>query len=180
MKDKIKSSSIGGSSSGFTLIELLVVIAVAAILLSIAVPSYSNFVNQQRVETAANAFKNAVALARSEAQKRGKNASIRPIDQTSNAVAGPLAGGWHTYYVPQGNVRTTVATHRLESGSIKVTANGSYFYFSGKTGRLATQWGTEKTICFSDFNNSSNITKYVVTINQAGSADVKKSAVCPV
>jgi len=176
MKDKINSSSIDGSSSGFTLIELLVVIAVAAILLSIAVPSYSDFVKQQRIGSAANAFKNAVALARSEARKRGENVAVRPIGWSSGSSLS-LAEGWYVFYKTNPTTEITLLTHQLDSGNFNVTGSGSGgFYFTKKTGRLGS--GPEKKICFSDSNNSSNVKKHTATINISGSAVITVSDSC--
>jgi hypothetical protein len=47
----------------------------------------------------------------------------------------------------------------------------------GGTGRL--DFGIEKTICFEDSNNNSNIPAYIVSVNQAGFAVVTESASCP-
>ena len=88
---------------GFTLLELLIVISIAGILLSISIPSYSNLVNQRRVEAAANSFKSAVALAGSESRKRGRVVGVLMTlwllfttqDQISTpAVTGDLGHQW--------------------------------------------------------------------------------------
>lgn len=41
-----------GSAPGFTLIELLIVVALISILVAIAVPSYTGYVNKQRMRAA--------------------------------------------------------------------------------------------------------------------------------
>ena len=71
MKKNSSSNTRYAYLDGFTLIELLVVISIAAIIMAIAVPSFNQMVGQQRVKAAANDFKSSVALARSEARKRG-------------------------------------------------------------------------------------------------------------
>ena len=88
MRYKNPSRYLTKTHSGFTLIELLVVISIAAIIMAIAVPSFNQLVGQQRVKAAANDFKSAVALARSEARKTGLNTSIRQIGKTSK-TSGP-------------------------------------------------------------------------------------------
>jgi type IV fimbrial biogenesis protein FimT len=71
---------------GFTLIELMVVVALAAIMASLAAPSFKSFVSGQRVKTAASEFVMAAIFARSEAIKRNADVTITP------ATAG--ATGW--------------------------------------------------------------------------------------
>jgi type IV fimbrial biogenesis protein FimT len=64
---------------GFTLIELMVTIALAAILLSVAVPSFSQLVAKMRVEGLANNLATDLQLARSEALQRRANVSLSTL-----------------------------------------------------------------------------------------------------
>lgn len=57
-------------AAGFTLLELMVTLAVAAILLGIAVPSFSDMIRNNRLTGAANDLLHSTQLARSEAVKR--------------------------------------------------------------------------------------------------------------
>ena len=158
---------------GFTLLELLIVISIAGILLSISIPSYRDLVNQKRVEAAANSFKSAVALARSESRKRGKNVNIRPIGWAGNNAL-TLAQGWEVYYQESGT--QVVMRQERPSGNLLVGGTGSKgFYLAGKTGRLGS--GAEKIACFSVSNNS-DITDYSVTVNQSGVANKSTSSSC--
>lgn len=61
---------------GFTIIELIVTLTIAAILLTIAVPSMSRFIQGNRLTTAANELIGDLALARSEALKGGTNTGV--------------------------------------------------------------------------------------------------------
>ena len=63
VKDKI--------NQGFTLVELMVTLAVAAIILAIAAPSFSQMIRDHRLITTANDFMGTMQLARSEAIRRG-------------------------------------------------------------------------------------------------------------
>ncbi len=80
------------TNRGFTLIELLVTITIAAILAAIAVPNLSDFIKNNRLTTTANDLLADLALARSEAAKRGQPVSVCP---SSNGSA-CSAGNWTT------------------------------------------------------------------------------------
>lgn len=85
------------SSKGFTLVELIVTVAVLAIILSIAVPNFSELIRANRAQTQANLLLNAFNLARSEAIKRG--AAVR-VSALSN---GDWHRGWRVWADSNGN-----------------------------------------------------------------------------
>lgn len=58
-------------SDGFTLIELLITIAIAAILLTLAAPSFTTMIKNNRLAVQTNDLITDLALARGEAAKRG-------------------------------------------------------------------------------------------------------------
>jgi type IV fimbrial biogenesis protein FimT len=58
------------NTSGFTVLELLIVLALGAIVMTMAVPSFKNSIDNQRLVTATNELVMAFTLAKSEAIKR--------------------------------------------------------------------------------------------------------------
>ena len=178
---KNPSRQLTKTHNGFTLIELLVVIGIAAILVSIAVPNFSQMVGQQRVKAAATNFKGAVALARSEARKTGLNTSIRQIGKTSDTMEQgesweKMSDGWHVFTKESGTVTIKLA-HKIEAGSINLKGNAKKgLVLAGKTGRINEEKPRE--ICFEDANNNSDISAYTVYVNKAGSAVITESETC--
>jgi type IV fimbrial biogenesis protein FimT len=75
---------------GFTLIELMVTVAVAAILMTVAVPSLTTFLRNAELTTRVNSLLASINAARSEAMKRGRDAVIIPLDG-SNWNTGMIA-----------------------------------------------------------------------------------------
>ncbi len=92
MKDKHKQT-------GFTLIELLVTLAVASIVVSMAVPAFTNFIKDSQIVADGNGLVADVNLARSEAIKRGVRVSVcgtaNPNAAAPTCVGGTAwSGGW--------------------------------------------------------------------------------------
>lgn len=77
---------------GFSLIELMVVIAILGILMSIAVPAFSEWIAGQRVRETAADIHTSLMRARNEAISRGSATSITPV--TISGVTS-WANGWY-------------------------------------------------------------------------------------
>jgi type IV fimbrial biogenesis protein FimT len=58
------------SSRGFTLIEMMMVVTILAVLVTIAIPSFSELRDRNTVDTDSNKLLSSILLARSEAVKR--------------------------------------------------------------------------------------------------------------
>jgi type IV fimbrial biogenesis protein FimT len=67
-----ETRSMNGRAVGFTLVELIVTILVLAVLSLIAAPSFIQFIDNRRLAGAAEAVKNGMQFARSEAFKRSR------------------------------------------------------------------------------------------------------------
>ncbi len=81
--------------SGFTLIEMIVTVTIAAILASIAIPSFTKMIERNRISTGTNEFLSALILARSEAVKRSMQVTVcSSTNQTSCSTSTDFAKGW--------------------------------------------------------------------------------------
>lgn len=79
-------------SEGFTLLELVVTIAVAAVLLTVALPSFSGLLRTNRVTSTSNSLLAAVNLARAEALKSNRGGGI--CASTDGAACSPTGDDW--------------------------------------------------------------------------------------
>lgn len=84
-----------GGQRGFTLIELMVTVTIAAILLSIAIPSFQNITLRSRQTSAINTFAAMIGRARSEAVSRGR--TVVACDSTNSTSANPVCSGNNTW-----------------------------------------------------------------------------------
>jgi type IV fimbrial biogenesis protein FimT len=78
---------ISRSERGFTMTELIVTLSVAAILASVAVPSFNGIIASQRGKTLASALYATLAKTRSAALTLNGNVTLQP-------KAGGWASGW--------------------------------------------------------------------------------------
>lgn len=81
---------------GFTLIELMVTVAVLAIVLTVAVPSFSALVSSNRLSGQANSLLAAIEYAKAEAIKNNANVAFCHSSNGSSCSAAPAASwqGW--------------------------------------------------------------------------------------
>jgi type IV fimbrial biogenesis protein FimT len=83
---------------GLTLIELLVTIVVLTVLLALGVPSFKEFIKNNRLTAQTNNLVVDIQLARSEAVKRGTNTVIcASSDQATCTGHATWANGWIVY-----------------------------------------------------------------------------------
>jgi type IV fimbrial biogenesis protein FimT len=84
--------------NGFTLIEMLITIVVVTILLAIGVPSFQEFIKNNRISGQSNNLVISIQLARNEAIKRGTGAVVcASTDQATCSGNDDWSTGWIVY-----------------------------------------------------------------------------------
>jgi type IV fimbrial biogenesis protein FimT len=73
-------------SRGFTLLELMVTLSVLGVLIAIAVPDLQRLIQENRLQSATAEFQSALALARTEAIRRGGDARVTVLATTANGT----------------------------------------------------------------------------------------------
>lgn len=122
--------------SGVTLIELLIVIAIAAILASLAGPSFTDFINRTRLNSQVSQLVSDLNRARSEAIKRNTPAllCVRANDTTCGNTT-DWQNGW-LVCVGSTTCTTLISIHAPLSATITLTGpvNGVQFRPNGSSG----------------------------------------------
>jgi len=94
----------GANTRGLTLVELLVVLVIGAILLAIGLPSFQDFIRDQRVRAVASDMVGDFALARAEAVRFSTRVVIARAGFANCSVAGTAWNdGWCIFVDNNGN-----------------------------------------------------------------------------
>lgn len=147
---------------GFSLIELMVVLSVAALLLGLAVPMFTDAMANSRMSTAINDFGGSLHAARSEALKRGAPvvlcASADAISDHPACSAGTsFDAGWIVFVdrdgngVPDGDEdlilqRRAPLHHSLRLSAVATDSNLTFDRF-GRVGLPSEQSHFDLQIC---------------------------------
>jgi type IV fimbrial biogenesis protein FimT len=83
----------GLSQRGFTLVEMLIALVIGALLVSLATPDWRSRNAAAELRNRAHALAQALAVARSEAVKRGTRVDLCPTGDRSRCTAG---GAWES------------------------------------------------------------------------------------
>lgn len=105
------------SAKGFTLVELMLVVAILAIVATVAMPSFTEVIESQRMKGAATDLMIVLTRARSEAIKRNTNVTLSP-------KAGDWANGWQ---LPDPTSGALIDDHGTIPG-ITISGPGSVVY----------------------------------------------------
>ena len=133
MPDSTHAQSAFRTAAGFTLTELMTVLAVAAILVSVAVPNVTTFIQNNRLTAAANDLLRSFQLARTEAIRRQQNvvvcASANPTAANPSCSYGAF-NGWIVFQDTNSNWQLDagepiVERHELLDSSVTVKTDNN-------------------------------------------------------
>jgi type IV fimbrial biogenesis protein FimT len=109
---------IASSQRGVTLVELLVTLSIAAVVLTLAVPNFRDFLLNSRLTTQTNELSLALASAKSEAVKRGVRVTVcSRASDTSCADSTTWDNGWLVFVDNDGDGTVNGADVVLQIGS---------------------------------------------------------------
>jgi type IV fimbrial biogenesis protein FimT len=140
-----RSTDIPAAANGFTLIELMFVLVVLAVLLSLAAPSMSALVRDQRVKTVVGDVHATLLFARSEAIKRNSIVAVCASNQNDPAFSNSCLNstdwsqGWIVFLDADGNgfpgAVSDVLRRQQPIEGLAVSGTGSNVSYQGD-GRL--------------------------------------------
>jgi type IV fimbrial biogenesis protein FimT len=125
---------------GFTLVELMIAIAIGAILLTIGIPSYQDFIQRNTVTTTSNDLVGALLYARSEA-----------VRQESDVTFTPEENGW-TVKARVNDEDTILLEYAIENSKLSLAEqieNGASITYNSR-GRASVSAGDSFDISYND------------------------------
>ena len=160
---------------GFTLVEMMVVLAVMVVLLAVAAPKLAGFTANNQLNGVKTSFTNAIALARSEAAKRGTSVFLRA--KGTPATGNEFALGWEVIADDDGNGSVSASdtvVRRFDALPSAVKLSGNALLSYRATGYLAGTSDQTFTLC----RISGSTDGYRVTVSPSGAADVSAISSC--
>jgi len=74
-------------TKGFTLIELMISVSVTSILAALAIPNYSQFIVQMRVDNEISQLHRILLITRNAAINSGQKAIVCPLDESQQCTS---------------------------------------------------------------------------------------------
>ncbi|MHB1273187.1 MAG: GspH/FimT family pseudopilin [Rhodanobacter sp.] len=129
------SVSHSAPARGFSLIELMVTLAVAAILASIAIPSFRTYVLNVRRDSVVDGLVASLHYARNQALNLDQNTTLCAGNPGISCLGGAWADGWEVVTVPASSATVVLTTHVLQATStvpaLRALNGSTGFTFSG-------------------------------------------------
>jgi type IV fimbrial biogenesis protein FimT len=114
---------IACSFRGFTLLESMTALAIAGIVFAMAVPGLGAWFTEQTVQDRADALRNSLDLARSEAIRRGARVDVCPGALRCLGGAQPWEGGWTIVPDDERGGGSAIARERDAGAGITIRGN---------------------------------------------------------
>lgn len=161
--------------AGVTLVELVITLSIAAILMTIAVPSFQDLMRKNRTTVQVNEFLTTLNLARSEAVTRGAQVSVCASDDQENCTKNTdWAVGWILFVGDDAaNPLEVLRVWPAMDGVQSFTADADHITFRG-TGRAEA----EITFTYEPTGCSGNQEGREIEVKPVGRASSSKTT-CP-
>lgn len=141
------------NTAGFTLLELMIVLAIGALIMTMAIPSFRDSINNQRLVTATNELVMSLTLAKSEAIKRVSYVTVCKSSDGESCTGG---SSWNDGWIVFANTGTTslgafdvgdelIRVYSALPDSLEITAIGNVgdFVSFRPSGTLGTNAGNQ-------------------------------------
>ena len=161
--------------AGLTLIELMVTLAVAVVMMAMAVPSMSDFLENQHVAALKSSLSGAVALARTEAVKRGQPVILQAIGEGPSG--NEYINGWEVVVDEDGNGSAGSSELRLRRAAQlqeRLRSGGPRSLAFLPSGALSVQAAQVFTLCRQSGSNAG----FRLTVAPSGVSDVLAITSC--
>ncbi len=166
---------------GFTVLELMITLVIAAILTTLAIPSFQRFGVNSKLSTTSNNLSASMSRARAEAIKARRNVRMCPTSNNSTCDSNASwADGWIMFVDRDGN-GTPASSELLQIGasmdarvSLTTPSAFSQWLEFRPTGTVLGNAGSSGSfnLCTDDFDDLSR----QVGISAAGRVSAKKQA----
>ncbi len=168
------NSILRATSRGFTLVEMLATLAVLSILTTLAATSMSSTLSNNRTYATQDEFVAYLALARSEAARRGVPVVIAAIAPASGNAFG---GGWNVFVDTNGNGtydsgETLLRTHDALASNILIGDGATTAIAFNPMGFLTSVGAVDIKLCPTD----PKLGGYDITVQPNGLTDVTEIA----
>ena len=159
---------------GFTLIELMITLAVMVVVMAVAVPSMAEFTANNQLVATKSSFAGAVALARTEAAKRGRVVVLQALG--TGSTGNEFANGWEVVVDDDGNGAADSSETRVRRNAVtleKIKLGGTASLAFRASGALVGNSAEVYTMC-----RIGGTRGFTVTVTPSGSTDVAGINTC--